>query len=250
MQQLSPLAALQDSFEMANVMQRGRWVYAGLAGVLLFAISLQFIIGTKAPAVGTIDLRPLLALPEWKGHSIPLTQSETEKQMTETLLRYDESVRMDFSNGRLSAEVLIFAWNPKKISPERIMSHTPDVCWVEGGMEMLNSIHGMPVSGELPAEYRKFGVRDGRVLHVMFWPLYDGELSPALRENLLVEGVQGRLAYHARMWWALVAKPARAQHYIRITFTVPPEDFFNLGGLQLVRAAFDATANNDGGIAR
>jgi hypothetical protein len=215
------------------------WLLLGL--VLVAAICVQLYSRANTERYGGLNPAPLYALKGWTVEQLPLTRSQLEQEMTERLLLYDDALHVNATNGRVTAQVLVFGWKPRKISPERILAHTPDVCWVTNGMTIDEIIRELQLPGRLPAEYRQFSTGDGQKLHVLFWPLYGGAPSPALRDSLAVEGFGARLAYHARMWLALSFGMSRVQHYVRVTTTVPPDEFLRRGGEELLAAAFAAT---------
>jgi hypothetical protein len=108
---------------------------------------------------------------------IPLGETELMNAEVRKTLAYDDYVYRNYVFRNSSVNVLVFYWNPGKIQPRLVSSHTPDGCWVRSGMKIVEA----DTNEQLRFKNISFINSQGRVFetgaglyYVSYWHLVDG----------------------------------------------------------------------------
>ena len=217
-----------------------------LAAGLVLAVGLQWLGGRADPNyVPPPPLASLLpkAITGWEAVDQPLAASEEERAMVSELLNYNDAVFRVYRRGTQQFTVYAAHWDPGRMSPRLVASHTPDVCWAGNGWVRLPEMEKKPDAGGdtegaqlvrlearaglQPAQFRVFQNSDS-VQHLIFWHIHG-------REGLSYD------TEYAPPWWAMfsdLAKNGLAQRkeqwFIRISATVPYPVLWDDPGFQQV----------------
>lgn len=160
-----------------------RKVFLSLAGLFLILIAglivyvEVFSTHTRRFSAELAKIVPT-ALDGWAVKDLPLAATEGMLEHVNKVLQFDDSVQRVYEHG--DTQVIVYAayWTPGKVTTADAGTHNPDSCWVAAGMtrtERLYSQNG-DILGRalLPYEYGTYA-KDGRVTHVLFWHLVQGE---------------------------------------------------------------------------
>lgn len=185
------------------------------------------VLGSRPPPekifYGTVkDLLPTIdGLSGWTVEYHPIADTPEMKAKVTELLNYDDAVFAVYRKGTARLSVYIAYWAPGKMSHRLVAGHTPDVCWVGGGWKILEAKSKVVLtngqSGRvLPAEKRAMAI-NGRIEHVVFWHLLDGEVKSY--------DTQGTAPWYAMFSDLLIRKfnQQPEQYFIRISSNVPVE---------------------------
>lgn len=158
------------------------WVLSLAAGLMVIAIWL-LVLGSRRPAENSFNgnVADLVACPAgWKAIARPIAETPEMQQAVGEILNYDDACFVDYispSGERLS--LYIAYWKAGKMPSRAIAGHTPDVCWVSNGWEIVEATQidrwGVPPA-EIPlAESRVFKTNNATE-NVLFWHLVGGEV--------------------------------------------------------------------------
>lgn len=121
------------------------------------------------------DLLPTAEeLPGWKVEYFPIADTpEMQAKVNETL-NYDDAVYAIYTRGMERISVYIAYWQPGKMSPRLVASHTPDVCWVRSGWTHVSGLSSAAGDQQSLAGVRKGGQyrifrREEGLEYVVFW---------------------------------------------------------------------------------
>ena len=122
------------------------------------------------------DLRALLPaaaeVPGWTVQEQDIAETPEMKRAVDEILNYDQALFVNYIKGAERISVYIAYWKPGKMPSRLVRGHTPDVCWVGGGWEIVSAGQALPfvASGPIafPTEQRhmRHGNRDE---WVVFW---------------------------------------------------------------------------------
>lgn len=190
---------------------------------LLLAVWFVFLEEQRPPArnfKGRLeDMLPSEAeIPGWKMKCEEIvTIPEMRRQVSEAL-NYDDAAYVSYIRDKDRISVYIAYWKPGRMSHRLIGGHTPDVCWVANGWEVLRKRSGVilpPVAGRAvqPVEARE--MRFGNMREsVFFWHLVGAEVEIYLDA--------------APPWYAMFTdlvrhrlKQRQEQFFLRISSTLP-----------------------------
>jgi len=121
----------------------------GVNGLLfVFIFIAMFARGKMLPERSSLAIDIYDQLPTQVGKMNSNTHSAEEsfpqpKRVVE-LLQYDDFMNRDFHLGGESINLLLFYWSPGKVENNRILSHTPDVCWTRKGWQQIDEGNLMP----------------------------------------------------------------------------------------------------------
>ncbi|MEI6861851.1 MAG: exosortase-associated EpsI family protein [Verrucomicrobiota bacterium] len=219
-----------------------------LAAGLILAVGLQWFGGRADP--NYVPPPPLASLlPKtvagWEVSDQPLASSEEERTMVSELLNYNDAVFRIYRRGPDQFTVYAAHWDPGRMSPRLVASHTPDVCWAGNGWERLREVEKQPLAngeseaaqlvrleakaGLQPAQFRVFQNKVG-MQHLVFWHIHGRDVLSYDTE-------------YAPPWWAMftdLAKNGLAQRkeqwFIRIGSNVPYPGLWDDPGFQQVLA--------------
>ncbi len=116
-------------------------------------------------------------VPGWVIEPEEIARTPEMKRAVAEMLNFDDAVFVSYLSGSDRISVYLAHWNPGRISHRLIAGHTPDVCWVGNGWEVVERHHDLelPIRGVPPAEHRKMRFQ-GRDETVLFWHLVGGEV--------------------------------------------------------------------------
>lgn len=146
------------------------------AAALLVALALSAWPSAPPPPVFATRLELLLPaaaeLDGWVASRQAVAQSEEMKRAVAELLNFDDAVFAIYARQDVRVAIYAAYWTPGKMPQRLVATHTPDVCWVEGGWRCRERSEA-PVSSRRPAgapvpfEHRVFE-QNGRTEHVVF----------------------------------------------------------------------------------
>ena len=201
-------------------------------GVVILAAALifQFTAGNPGMASAAIQRMDLAArlpsrLLEWQSKDLPLGPNELLRNQTAEILRYDEYVFREYSQGARNFAVYAAYWAPGKMPTRFVALHTPDRCWTENGWTCLDQKYEVQIQSSgvrlLPTQWRVFNPPGGQAKqYVYFWLLVGGQSHDfGQRLNTIPNPVK---------WWQNVVDEARAgnpEHlFVRVTSDRPFEE--------------------------
>jgi hypothetical protein len=192
-----------------------------LGMVLIFAIFYSIFFSLRASdKVLHPDLlnRVPVKFPGWDVTELKIAETERIQNAVSEQLNYDHAIYRQYTAGGKTLAVYAAYWRPYKLSPRLISIHTPDVCWVVNGWEILSADYEYPITiNHQPAwhaQQRLFEAGSKQV-NVLFWHLLDGRLSG------YAEGPQSTSKSFVGNIWRDLRQGAGEQFFIRISSDRP-----------------------------
>lgn len=179
-------------------------------GAIIFAVALWLNISawfrTTTRELPTVPIGSAIPmdLPGWTVADLPLGPTETGTQMVVGMLQFDDYVYRRFSRGAEYFGIYIAYWGPEKMAVGEVAKHTPDVCWVQNGMQRLHAEHqvGLTVGQDRlkSAEVRLFDTGANKI-YVAYWHIVNGRvLDHSRRQGWSLQGFRYWLDSFARLW--------------------------------------------------
>ena len=227
-----------------------------LALGLALAVGLQWFGGRADPGyrppLPLKTLVPQKIAGGWEVVDQPLAASREEQAMIAETLNYNDALFRVYRRGSEMFTVYAAHWDPGRMSPRLIASHTPDTCWLGHGWERQADAERQPqgdgvseaaavsqllAKGSLlPAQFRIFRRKEGAAQHLVFWHINGRE-------------VVNYESQAAPPWWSPVPdllryglNQRREQWFVRIGSTVPYPELWRDAGFQQVLAALGQMA--------
>ncbi|AOS45900.1 hypothetical protein Verru16b_02991 [Lacunisphaera limnophila] len=138
-------------------MTNGTKVSLGLAGLVLLAGLALVVVGSRPPPERTFkgNVKDLLPKPEeipgWTVEYLPIADTPEMKAKVSELLNYDDALFAVYTKGPERLSVYIAYWAPGKMSHRLVAGHTPDVCWVRAGWDIVEAKTWEPALGDRKA---------------------------------------------------------------------------------------------------
>lgn len=160
------------------------WVFLGflVLGIVVFLPNNPFKNRVAKSSLG-LHLKDSLSVPvkEWKYQDLDLGSTERGTARTRQILNFDDHFYREYRLGDTIFSLYVAYWGEGKMPAQLVASHTPDRCWVEGGMKCLDYRFNENLSVEnfslRPAQWRIFKKPPSEEeIYVLYWHLIDGEL--------------------------------------------------------------------------
>lgn len=117
-------------------------------------------------------------VPGWEVRYEEIASTPEMKEAVSELLNFDDAVFVTYTKGTERISIYIAYWKPGRMSHRLVAGHTPDVCWIGNGWELLQRESGVvlpAIAGQIVkcAERRKlrFGTLEESLL---FWHIVGG----------------------------------------------------------------------------
>lgn len=153
----------------------------GLGGVLILGLGVIMYFDSPHPreARWSGKLEQVLPseteIPGWVITREELAATPELRNVVVRALNFDDAVHVSFRRGVERISLYIAYWKPGRMPHRSIAGHTPDICWVGNGWEVLDvSPHAAWVKN-FPAEQRTMH-QAGVIEHVVFWHLVGGRV--------------------------------------------------------------------------
>lgn len=148
--------------------------------ILVVALMFQALAGDGRVVYGVKNLKEFLPKDSDRLEikDLPLGGTESLDAEVEKTLAYDDYVYRSYSHQGRVLNVLVFYWNPGKMQPRLVASHTPDACWVRAGMTNLraNTFEQLKCGGiNFPPSQGRVFKSSTEIVHVSYWHLVGGE---------------------------------------------------------------------------
>ncbi|MGE9294955.1 MAG: exosortase-associated EpsI family protein [Puniceicoccales bacterium] len=109
----------------------------------------------------------------WEVEDQPLAATEGMQEHVEGILNFSEFTYRTYRRGDTEISVYVAYWEPRKMPVRQVQSHTPDICWVRNGWNMLDKEYSVEyeVDGQplFPAEIRSLDNSTGHTEYVAYW---------------------------------------------------------------------------------
>lgn len=217
----------------------------GLVALLAVAVVLVLAGSTLTPQrTFRGNLRTLFPtaseLPLWVIQFRPVAESAEMQKAVGELLNFDDAAYAVYANGSTQVSLYAAYWSPGKMSHRLIAGHTPDVCWVGAGWELMKAertdlqvkeIVGPAedhllrskepgdsgrhvLASSFPLEYREFKL-GGRTEFVVFCHLVGG--------RTMSYGTEGVPPWFSFLWdlWVRGLRQREEQFFVRISSNRP-----------------------------
>jgi hypothetical protein len=152
----------------------------------------------------------------WGVKDLPLGPTEATSANVREILKFDDHCHREFRRNATWISVYAAYWKPGKPARGLVGEHTPDVCWVTAGCELLAEVSEAQVvlAGRRyrDAEWRRFRMQDGSITEVLFWHI-------AGKQVLHFD--QSSPIRWFRDAWREVSVSGKEQYFVRITSNRP-----------------------------
>jgi hypothetical protein len=114
-------------------------------------------------------------LPGWEVTEIELADSPEAQSRVEGILNFTDAVQRVYTRGNQQFIVYVAYWAPKTMPIRLVQAHTPEICWVRVGWDLLPEASESNVQltvGDTqlkPAEYRELTSEGQPITHVYYW---------------------------------------------------------------------------------
>jgi hypothetical protein len=168
----------------------------------------------------------------WEVEDLPIAESPEMQNRVEDILRYDDSLFRVYRKGSTIVMVYVAYWSPGKYAYNRVVTHTPDTCWVVNGWERLDREYSVEKRiGDLQLKPLEFGIfeKDGNVQEVIFWHLVGGK--PYTHEQFgwdrnVMDKIRRNMLF-LKDWSAFGFDQQEEQFFIRISSNVSFEKLWD-----------------------
>ncbi len=142
--------------------------------VALVAFQLYFVLGPQPKVTLKEPLANVLAkeLPGWETEELPVADSAEMQDRLNVVLRFDDAVLRAYRRGSDTVLVYIAYWLPGKYPYNRVVTHTPDTCWVHSGWERQDRKYQVPIAvGNTALKPVEWGIytKEGTRQEAIFW---------------------------------------------------------------------------------
>lgn len=152
------------------------------AGLLAAGLGIVLWGRQKTAVVHSVeDMRSMIArnVAGWEVRDVKLGSTDAMERRVAETLRFDAYEHRVYRKGSRFFSIYAGYWGPRRIPTREIAGHTPDICWIGNGMELLEHRNKREVSlggvRYVPAEWRRFRHPEGQTAEVCFWLLTGGE---------------------------------------------------------------------------
>lgn len=108
-----------------------------LASGLALAYTAMFYSPAKTMS-GQLEDRLPGAFDGWTVTDRELAESEEMQEHVEKILNFSQALFRSYERAGTTISVYVAYWEPKMMPVRQVQSHTPDVCWVRSGWEMVD----------------------------------------------------------------------------------------------------------------
>ena len=122
----------------------------------------------------------------WTVEDLPLGETESSSAAAIQTLQMDDYAYRVYRRSGAEVAVYVAYWRPGNPVADEVYRHTPDQCWPAAGLVCRESASNVdrpfPAVQLEPGEYRRFA-SSGSDIHVWFWRIEGGQVSPVLPAN-------------------------------------------------------------------
>jgi hypothetical protein len=152
----------------------------------------------------------------WVVKDLPLGPTEATSAKVREVLKFDDYCHREFRRNTTSISVYAAYWKPGKPARGLVGEHTPDICWVTAGCELLAEFSeaNVVLAGRRyrDAEWRRFRMQDGSITEVLFWHIAG--------KHVLHFDQSSPMRWF-RDAWREISVSGREQYFIRLTSNRP-----------------------------
>ncbi len=170
-------------------------------------------------------------LPGWSSADVPLAQSEEMKDTVEGILNFDDVLFRSYSKDGTQFTVYVAYWEPRKMPIRLVQAHTPDICWVRNGWEVLESeyavtlqVNDVPLK---PAEYRLMR-NSPEQQHVYYWHVVGDDVYTTKSVGTWSKWDP------IKSFFSFGLRQKQEQYFVRVASNRPFDELWNTPGFRVV----------------